>query len=129
MINSEKSIDLLQGILIVVAWYHAHVFWSLQVTNLLHLAIAMITDLGFDRSPSANVDYKVKYVKAVHGTPLVTRVPSLAERRILQGVFYLTSMLSSSFKKINAMQYTTYVSETMLHSYAVALKIVSSREI
>ncbi|EME49367.1 hypothetical protein DOTSEDRAFT_68225 [Dothistroma septosporum NZE10] len=115
MVKSEKSIDLLQSILMVVAWYHSHVFWSLQVTNLLHLAIAMIIDLGIDRSPSATVDFKAKYVKAVHGPPLATRVPSLAERRVVQGVFYLTSMLSSSFRKIDAMPYTNYMEECLDH--------------
>ncbi|KAK3691770.1 hypothetical protein LTR37_018428 [Vermiconidia calcicola] len=113
LMNNEKSIDILQGILVFVAWYHPHIFHRPQVTNLLHLAIAMITDLGFDRPVQQCGDFKSATTKAVHGPPAVSRVPTLEEHRILLGTFYLTSMLACSFKKIDAMPWTSYMSEAL----------------
>lgn len=110
--EGEKSIDIIQAILVFVAWYHPHVFWSQQVTNLLHLAIAMSIDMGIDRSP-ATQDFKAATTKAVHGTPLVHRIATLEERRCLLGIFYMTSMLSSSFKKIDAMPFSRYMDECL----------------
>ncbi|KAK4506493.1 hypothetical protein PRZ48_000225 [Zasmidium cellare] len=106
--ESEKSVDIIQGILVFVAWYHPHVFWSHQVTNLLHLAIAMCIDMGIDRSPGQNQDFKAATTKAVHGPCLAQRIPSLEERRSLLGVFYM-----SSFKKIDAMPFTRYMDDCL----------------
>jgi hypothetical protein len=113
MINCEKSIDILQAILIFVAWYHPHIFWSQQCTNLLHLAIAMIIDLGLDRPPQQCGDFKKATVKAVNGNSQSERVPTAEERRILAGIFYITSNISSSFKKIDTIPWTDYLNDTL----------------
>jgi hypothetical protein len=112
MINCEKSIDILQAIIIFVGWYHPHVFWSHQGTNLMHLAMAMIIDLGFDRSPQQCGDFKKAATKAVVAS--AERVPTAEEFRILAGIFYLTSTLSSSFKKIDAMPWTEYLDNALI---------------
>lgn len=111
--ESEKSIDIIQAILVFVAWYHPHVFWSHQVTNLLHLAMAMCIDMGIDRSPAQNQDFKKATMKAVHGPSLTQRIATMEERRCLLGVFYMTSMLSSSFKKIDAMPFSRYMDDCL----------------
>ena len=86
-----------------------------QVTNLLHIAIALTIDLGIDRQPGcAGIDFKTASTKAIHGPALVNRVPSLDEHRALAGVFYLTSILSSSFRKIDALSYTWYLKESLV---------------
>ena len=109
LMNNEKSIEILQGILVFVTWYHPHIFWNQQVTNLLHLAMAMTIDLGIDRPPQNCGDFKHGTVKAVHGSSLIPRVPNMDEHRVLAGCFYLTSMLASSFKKIDAMPWTKHL--------------------
>ncbi|KAK5124876.1 hypothetical protein LTR85_001066 [Meristemomyces frigidus] len=114
LMNSEKNIGILQGILVFVAWYHPHVFWGQQTTNLLHLSIALTIDMGIDRLPgSCHTDFKHAATKAVHGPNLVARAPTLEEHRALAGVFYLTSMLASSFKKIDALSYTKYMEDCL----------------
>lgn len=114
MIDGEKSIDLLQAIAVFVAWFHAHVFWCQQVTNLLHLAIALTIDMGIDRQPQLCGDFKTQTTKAVHGNNLATRVPTLEEHRLLVGLFYLSSMLSSSFKKFDAMPFTRHMQDCLV---------------
>lgn len=113
LINSEKSIDILQGIIVFVSWYHPHVFWAAQVTNLLHLAMAMTIEMGIDRSPQLCGDFKQSTVKAVHTQPSLTRVPRLEDHRTLAGVYFLTGMLASSFKKIDAMPFTKYLGDAL----------------
>lgn len=91
MMKGEKSVDLLQAIIIIVAWYYPHIFWSFQITNLLYLAAAMTIDLGFDkRREPCKADFNAT-------TPV--HQPSMEETRTLLGLFYLTSNQSSSFKK------------------------------
>ena len=114
LINSEKTIDVLQGLLVLVCWYHPHIFWGQQINNLLHIAIAMCIDMGIDRTPSACEKHKLDgaTTRAVNGPPsAATRVTTNEERRSLLGTFYLTSMLSSSFKKVDAMKYSPWMDE------------------
>lgn len=112
MINCEKSIDILQAIMVFVGWYHPHIFWSQQCTNLLHLAIAMVIDLGFDRPQNQCQDFRKATHRAIHGGSS-ERVHTAEELRLLLGAFYLTSTLSSSFKKIDAMPWTPYMEQAL----------------
>ncbi|TKA79019.1 hypothetical protein B0A55_03167 [Friedmanniomyces simplex] len=115
LLDNEKNVGILQGLLVFVAWYHIHVFWGQQVTNLLHLAIAMTIDLGIDRVPgSCQSDFKTATAKAVQGSAFMQKAASLEEHRVLAGVFYLTSMLASSFKKIDALSYTRYLEDCLI---------------
>lgn len=85
LVKGEKSIDLLQGIVVLVGWFHPHVFWCQQLTNLIHLGISLIIELGLDRIlPQCQQD----------GTGKAPRTPSLVEHRAHLGLFYYTSMVS-----------------------------------
>ena len=113
LINSERSLGILQGMLVLIGWYHPHIFWGQQISNLLHLAMAMCVDLNIEKSPQNCGELKSAAMKGMPGPPLATRVATLEEHRTLAGVFYLTSMLSSSFKKNDAMSYTPYLEEAL----------------
>lgn len=111
MIHCEKSVDILQAILVFVGWYHPHMFWSQQCTNLLHLGIAMLIDLGFDKSREQCHDLKKAAAHAGNRPPPGERTTNPEEDRILAGLFYLTSTLSCSFKKIDAVPWTDYLAK------------------
>lgn len=111
MIHCEKSIDILQAILVFVGWYHPHMFWSQQCTNLLHLAMAMLIDLGFDRSREQCGDLRKATAQATNRPPPGERTSTPEEDRILAGLFYLTSTLSCSFKKMDAIQWTDFLAK------------------
>ncbi|KAF2764246.1 hypothetical protein EJ03DRAFT_378776 [Teratosphaeria nubilosa] len=113
LINNEKNLGILQSLLVFVSWYHPHIFWGQQVTNLLHLAMSLILDLGFDRAPGSCSDFKGATTKAVHGPSLVQRVPTLEEHRVLLGTYYLASMLGSSFKKMDSPKWTKYMTNCL----------------
>jgi hypothetical protein len=48
-LHSEKSLDLLQGILVLCSWYHFFMFDTPQLSNLLNLASALCVDMGLNR--------------------------------------------------------------------------------
>ncbi|KAF2719183.1 hypothetical protein K431DRAFT_192180, partial [Polychaeton citri CBS 116435] len=115
LINNEKSVDLIQGIMVIVSWYYPHIFWQKQVTNLLHLASAMLKDLAIDRSTQsvAYGDMKASVNKnlnkVVDGPRGQTPQPYIEEHRCLAGIFFLTSSFSSSFRRCDAIKYTSWL--------------------
>lgn len=72
----------------------------------------MTVELGIDRAPNSCPEFKNATVKAIH-TQTAPRIFSLEEHRTLAGVYYLTGMLASSFKKIDSMPYTKHMEESM----------------
>lgn len=85
LVKSEKSTDLLQGILLLIGWFHPHIFWCHQWLNLIHLGISLTVELGMDRAlHQCEQESKGK------------RIATLAEHRALLGLFYYTSMVSSN---------------------------------
>lgn len=85
LVRGEKSIDILQGILVLVGWFHPHIFWCHQLTNLIHLGISLTIELGIDRAPQ-------QCQQEINGK--IPRIPTLAEHRALLGLFFYTSMVS-----------------------------------
>lgn len=85
LVKGEKSLDILQGIIVLVGWFHIHIFWCQQLSNLIHLGISLSLDLGIDRKSH-------QFQQTVNGKP--PRVPILAENRALLGLYFFTSMVS-----------------------------------
>ncbi|QIX01769.1 hypothetical protein AMS68_007286 [Peltaster fructicola] len=111
--RNEKSIDVLQALLIFITWNHPHLYWSQQVSTLLHLAIAQALDLSIDRWPHAMDRSKFEHAaQRALGTQSAQK-STLEERRAVLGIFYLTSILSSTFRKIDAVKWTTWHEECL----------------
>jgi hypothetical protein len=104
MVKAERSVDILQCVIIIVAWYHPHTFWFNQITMLLHMAIALTVDTGIDR-PTQKSD------------PLrrnATRTHNLADHRVLLGVYYYTSVMATNFgNKMDALAHTLYMDQCL----------------
>lgn len=49
LLHGEKTLDLLQGLLLMIAWYHLYSHNNPQLTNLVFLAEALVVDLGLVR--------------------------------------------------------------------------------
>lgn len=112
LLKGEKSLDLLQGLLIFIAWYHPHLFANPQLTNLLQLSVALLVDLGLNKSgttASEKLRLEILAMKAAHGPAAVPKQLRLDEQRALLGCFYLTNIVSTCFKKIDGMQYHAHI--------------------
>ena len=117
-LSSGKSLHLLQGLLIFVNWFISQNFVLPQFTNLIHVTMALITDLGlnklefsktFSRSP---LD---RYVtKTMHGPSMVApdEGHTLEERRALAGGFILSHAMSDGIIMVTPLHYTLQLEDT-----------------
>ncbi|KAL2864769.1 uncharacterized protein BJX67DRAFT_360252 [Aspergillus lucknowensis] len=107
--NGEKSVDLLQGLLVCLAWYHFQLELGSQINNFLHLAWAMVVDLGLNGKPSSIATvhpdgvWKDPAEQSLHRT--------LDERRVYLGCFYLSATASTCLRGLDPMRYTNYTEE------------------
>lgn len=91
-VNNEKSLDLLQGILVLCAWYHPHMFDCPQLTNLVLMAQAMAVDLGLNRSPQQTPWAKVAHYARKPGEQSTQLNRTIEERRAFLGCYYLQAV-------------------------------------
>ncbi|KAH8171966.1 hypothetical protein LIA77_08734 [Sarocladium implicatum] len=104
-VDQERSLDLLQGILVYTAWNHLHQatlavsLWS----PLLHTAIALMSDLNLDEEPG-----NIRAARTGLGALKQFEQPAeplrsertLDERRALIGIFLLSSISSTCLRDI-----------------------------
>ncbi|EFX04644.1 hypothetical protein CMQ_1572 [Grosmannia clavigera kw1407] len=108
ILQSDRSLDLVQGMLVVVGWYQYHCMMHAQLNNLLHLGISMMADLGLNRPP--------RIAERTHILVLHPNIPSPRaneERRLVLGYWYMSSCLSLGFLKIEAMRFSPYVRQCL----------------
>ncbi|EXJ84297.1 hypothetical protein A1O3_04964 [Capronia epimyces CBS 606.96] len=98
LLKGEQNLDLLQGLLVYLAWYHFNISTGAQFSTLLHMALAMVTDLGLGKPAAIKAvkslglmtDGKAKtYLKDRHW---ITTPHTLEERRAFLGCAYLMSL-------------------------------------
>ncbi|KAJ0107627.1 hypothetical protein J7T55_007818 [Diaporthe amygdali] len=94
-LQPKKSFDLLQGLEILVAWFHVKL-QSFQITNLLYLMRSMCVSLGFSESQEAMKNQE-------HDST------SLEQKRAFTGVYYLVTMIFTTNKKPDAFMNTSYL--------------------
>lgn len=85
IMNGQKDLDLLQGLLVFLAWHHHYMdAQAVSVPMLLQLAIGMAHDLGLD-----NISHAIR-------SPLFKGDPKEREaKRAYLGCYYLAASLSS----------------------------------
>jgi hypothetical protein len=78
-IRGERSLDLLQGLLLCVAFYHYHCLVHGQFNNLTMLALAIVGDLNLAKPPKPKTANAAEMVRTSD------------EKRALLGAWYLSS--------------------------------------
>ncbi|TGO38438.1 hypothetical protein BHYA_0075g00410 [Botrytis hyacinthi] len=107
IIHGEKSIDLLQGILLYLAWYHYH--YNPEKDNLFQLtqmANAMVIDLELHRPKFCELQTSYSNTLGFECPKKFTPI-QIEERRTLVGSFCLTS----SLRKPNSLKYHDYIEQ------------------
>ncbi|KIW40336.1 uncharacterized protein PV06_07543 [Exophiala oligosperma] len=111
LLRGEQSLDILQGLLVYLAWYHIHFPLGSQLGNLVHLIMAQLSDLGLNRSPDP------RYHKGLFGTVGYFRPEfpgpkrTLAERRAYLGGFYISTLVSMTTREIEPIRFSAYAEE------------------
>ncbi|KIW30992.1 uncharacterized protein PV07_02677 [Cladophialophora immunda] len=110
MTHGEQSLDLLQGLLVYLAWYHVNLHLGGQLTVVVHLVMSVMIDLGLNKHYTPR-----KYAKPqrdyFHLDRHETAARTLEDRRTYLGCFYMTSVVSMTARDFEAIRYTKYTEE------------------
>ena len=86
LIRSVRSLDLLQGLLVMIGWYQYHCLMHAQLNNLIHLAASLVADLGLNGDPKVQEKISVMALYTDDPKPRTNE-----ERRALLGLWYMAS--------------------------------------
>ena len=87
LLKSERSLDLLQGILVLLGYYHYHCLVHTQFNNLTQLAISMIGDMGLNKN--STLQDRTRALRMNSSEEAQARKND--ERRAIVGVWYMSS--------------------------------------
>ena len=87
LMRSERSLDLLQGILVFLGSYHYHCMAHAQFNNLIHLAVSLVEDMDLSTCPKSQ--QRRSQLPFVCAEEPVSRTNE--EMRALLGVWYMSS--------------------------------------
>lgn len=87
LLRSERSLDLLQGILVFLGYYHYHCMAHAQFNNLMHLAVSLVEDMGLGMGPKPGRGRgQIPLLRASEPTPRTNE-----EKRAFIGIWYMCS--------------------------------------
>ncbi|MCJ1383625.1 hypothetical protein MMC17_006739 [Xylographa soralifera] len=112
LVREEKSLDLLQGLLVYISWGNYQFYIEGQMTSLLQLAVALMTDLGLNRPPdraSPKQRSMIDDAKAALGIIAKSQTQGFDEYRAFAGCFYLTSTSNSLSKRSGTLPFNSYL--------------------
>ncbi|KAH8805653.1 hypothetical protein F5884DRAFT_755216 [Xylogone sp. PMI_703] len=112
VVNGERSLDLLLGVLTYAGWCYYHFYAVVNLTTLLSAAHTIVCDLGLHRLkeyPGSII--KEAFRKSSTYQALVNKERTLEERRALLGCFFLMSATSVLFHRMEPMKLSPYVEE------------------
>ncbi|XP_044719829.1 tRNA processing endoribonuclease [Hirsutella rhossiliensis] len=106
LMRSERSLDLVQGIIVMLGWYQYHCFMHAQMNNLIMLAMSLVAELGLNRPPVLREQASLMEPRPVEPPGRVNE-----ERRALAAVWFVSSTTATTFGKIESMRYSPYLRE------------------
>jgi hypothetical protein len=114
--TGEKSLDLLQGLLVAINWYQFHMLVSVHLTNLLHLAMAQVVELGLGRQLHASDRQRpaisgLKALLSDEDSCRRNQPRSLDGPRAYLACFYFSSVISICIKKMDPMPWNRRMEE------------------
>ncbi|KAK1520139.1 hypothetical protein CPAR01_15190 [Colletotrichum paranaense] len=115
----KKSLDVLQGLQLLIAWYHYNIN-SYQLTNLLFLARSMCVSLGFKDSPiqlaergGKGTGLSISFQKPESEARKVQTPEQISAQlelmRAFAGCYYLNTLVFTTNKRPDAFMNTTYL--------------------
>lgn len=106
LLRSERSLELLQGILLVLGWYHHHCMMHTQMNNLASLALSLSWDLGICQPPGL-----LEKTRLLVLNPEQPPERTHEERRALCGTWYINSAIALAYGKVERPKYNRYIAQ------------------
>ncbi|KAM0247190.1 hypothetical protein ACHAP5_004271 [Fusarium lateritium] len=111
LMESESSLELLQGLLIYLAWYQYFFSYERQqIIQLAQLCVSLVHSLGLDQNPN-NVRRKVD-LGPDETAPGRKGTRSTDQLRALLGTYCTASWVSTKFRTRCAIPYTGYIKQS-----------------
>ncbi|KAH7393357.1 hypothetical protein BKA64DRAFT_84994 [Cadophora sp. MPI-SDFR-AT-0126] len=116
LVKGEKSLDLLQGILVYLTWYHFYFHPDReQIYQLSQMAISMTVDLGMDKSTrqqpvSSNTSDVIPFLS--RSRPSAGEIEGM---RAYLGCYFLTSSICQGLRKPSNMRYNQHIKNCVQH--------------
>lgn len=111
LLEGEKSLDFLQGLLVMLAWHRVYRQNSPQLMNMLHLAKALVVDLGLNHPVNSNV-FCIKVAadatNFLHGSKAETARHTLDEQRALLGFYHINFKYMTGFRRLDPVVWTSH---------------------
>ncbi|ODA79378.1 hypothetical protein RJ55_04971 [Drechmeria coniospora] len=104
LVRSARSLDLLQGIIVMLGWYQYHCFMHAQMNNLLSLAMSLLADLGLNKPPGLREQTTLMVARPVEPAGRTNE-----ERRAYAAVWFLTSAMATTMGRLEPMRYSPYL--------------------
>ncbi|KXH32998.1 hypothetical protein CSAL01_05934 [Colletotrichum salicis] len=108
LLRSERSFDLLLGLVVMLGWFHQHCIAHAQLNQLVSLAACLVGELGLKRSPCLPERTRLLVMR-----PWELRERTNEERRLLLAVWYLSSCISMDIHQIDPMRYSGYMQQCL----------------
>ncbi|KIX97615.1 uncharacterized protein Z520_06393 [Fonsecaea multimorphosa CBS 102226] len=111
IVEREKSLDLLQGLLVYVNWYHFQFDPARQMLyQLVQMANSLALDLCLDRPVRQELPVNPASLVPELRTKSVLAPDEVEGRRALLGCYYLSSSICFAMRKPNNLPHSPYIS-------------------
>ncbi|KAI1062868.1 hypothetical protein LB507_005664, partial [Fusarium sp. FIESC RH6] len=115
-VRQERSTDILQAIIIYLGWNDFHFYGELQVTNIVQMAVGLVIDLRLDKiagsflgGPKTLLGDAWTSMGKQCTKGKVYQTP--ADKRAVLGVYHITNILSTYFRKSTLFNWSTHLSQ------------------
>ncbi|PYI02701.1 hypothetical protein BO78DRAFT_432656 [Aspergillus sclerotiicarbonarius CBS 121057] len=118
LVDCEKSLDLLQGVLVYLAWVTFHS--QPQKSSLCiyaQVAIGLVFELGLNKPPPPDLSMAVSNCNAVGHLPglkaSISTRRTMDERRAVLSCFVLTSIIAQFLGRMDGLRWTDHMQECL----------------
>ncbi|KAK3322914.1 hypothetical protein B0H66DRAFT_555490 [Apodospora peruviana] len=111
--EQDKTLELLQAILIFIAWGDYYLCGDSRGSEILLLAMSLVSDLGLDEPPDSMAYGSPSDTLSM--TPPRRADHTLPEQRAVLGCFYITSAFYPVLRRRAALPFTKYMSKCCEH--------------
>ncbi|KAK2760140.1 C6 transcription factor [Colletotrichum kahawae] len=108
VLRSERSMDLLLGLVVILGWFHHHCIAHAQFDMLVSQAACLVGELGLKRGPSLTERTRLIVMR-----PCELKQRTNEERRLLLAVWYLSSSVSLDVQQIDPMRFSAYMEQCL----------------
>ncbi|KAM0403632.1 hypothetical protein ACHAO7_000292 [Fusarium culmorum] len=113
IINHERSMDCLQGIICYVTWASTTSSPGKPfIVTFCQMAVLVAYELGLTKAPVEEQYFTVCF-KLWGGRPAPPRLRTLEERRTVLSLWFLTSVMSSFIGKMETLHWTLHMSDCL----------------